>query len=167
MLWWLNIVCLPNCKLLSFNFIISLHCVLHHAFFRVSGSCELPFCLHWKISICSGSRNQRTIEWRLRHVEIAQFPKSNKFCDVMSSETGNLVQFMFHTKFPFDCDKYAPVQSQHRIPIQTPKIWLKQKSHLVDSCNLQILLTNSPFAANIQMRISFCHQVQSCFETWV
>ena len=25
----------------------------------------------------------------------------------MSSETGNLVQFMFHTKFPFDCDKYA------------------------------------------------------------
>ena len=73
----------------------------------------------------------------------------------MSSETGNLVQFMFHTKFPFDCDKYASVQSQHRIPIQTPKIWLKQKSHLVDSCNLQIWLTNSSFAANIQMRISF------------
>ena len=95
-------------------------------------------------------RNQRTIEWRLRHVEIAQFQKSNKFCDVMSSETGNLVQFMFHTKFPFDCDKYAPVQSQHRIPIQTPKIWHKQKSHLVDSCNPQIWLTNSPLAANIQ-----------------
>ena len=32
-------------------------------------------------------------------VESAQFQKNDKLREVMSSETGNLVQFMFHTKF--------------------------------------------------------------------
>ena len=64
----------------------------------------------------------------------------------MSSETGNLVQFMFHTKFPFDCDKYARLcnlntgyQYTNSQDLAPTKISLLHPR--VDSCNLQIWLT--------------------------
>ena len=45
-------------------------------------------------------------------VESAQFQKSDKLREVMSSETGNLVQFMFHTRFLFECDKYRYIRGE-------------------------------------------------------
>ena len=125
--------------------------------FEVHVSFHSVYFVKYQLAVGTESKNNRTEAtttcWNREH-----FQKSNKFCLVMSWERGNLVQFMFHTKFPFDCiDKYAPVQSQHRIPIQISAQDTNTNSQdltltkicllhpLVDSCNLQIWLTNIAF----------------------
>ena len=133
--------------------------------FEVHVSFHSVYFVKYQFAVGTGITDKRmeatTTCWNREH-----FQKSNKSCLVMSWERGNLVQCMSHTKSPFDCfDKYPlcnlstgyQYKSQHRIPIQISAQDTNTNSQdltltkicllhpLVDSCNLQIWLTNLAF----------------------
>ena len=164
-----------NCTLFALTLWwgVSLHCLMFDIHVSFHSACIEKY----QFTVGAGIAEQ----W---DVESAQFQKSDKLREVMSSETGNLVQFMFHTRFMFECDKYKYIRGEiqmyftpdFRLIVTNTRLcnlhtgYQNQLSrfcsvyyfHIVDSCDLQIWLANIRFlAANIQMRSSHWAQFSS------
>ena len=92
-----------NCTFfaLTLGWKVSLHCLMFDIHVSFHSACIEKY----QFTVGAGIAEQ----W---DVESAQFQKSDKLREVMSSETGNLVQFMFHTKFLFECDKYRYIRGE-------------------------------------------------------